>query len=271
MKSKVNFFDTKLRKSYLEKVSLLSLFFSFFSLAIPDGYGLCIGIILVFLLGIIYYIMWKNANKQNEATLDINNSTLIVKIGDIFKEENLKVIAFNEYFDTQVDNRIIADNSLNGIYIKLKVTDVSSLDTSIDTDVNFNEKILSTNDTRTCGKKKRYRLGSIYEYNDYLLTAFSKFDDDNRAYLAMNDYINFLLNFWNEIDIIYAGRPISIPLLGSGITRFKEYDMSEQELLELLIWSFKVSRIKFTYPSNVSIIIHESKKDKINFYNLKED
>lgn len=87
----------------------------------------------------------------------------------------------------------------------------------------------------------------------------------------MSDYINFLLNFWNEIDIIYAGRSISIPLLGTGITRFKEYNtISEQELLELLIWSFKISRIKFSYPSKVSIIIHESKKDKINFFKLKE-
>ena len=87
----------------------------------------------------------------------------------------------------------------------------------------------------------------------------------------MKDYVSFLLNFWNEIAIIYAGRSVSIPLLGSGITRFKENNtISEQELLELLIWSFKVSRIKFTYPSKVSIIVHKSKKDKINFYNLKE-
>jgi hypothetical protein len=87
----------------------------------------------------------------------------------------------------------------------------------------------------------------------------------------MNEFINFLLNFWNEVDIVYNGRSIVIPLLGSGLTRFKNYEMiTDQELLELLIWSFKVSKIKFTYPSTVSIIIHESKKDKINFYKLME-
>ena len=100
--------------------------------------------------------------------------------------------------------------------------------------------------------------------------AFSKFDNSNRAYLYMQDYIDCLINFWDEIDKIYADRSISIPLLGSGITRFKEYEkMSHQELLELLIWSFKVSRVKFNYPSKVTIVIHESQKDKINFYKLK--
>lgn len=87
----------------------------------------------------------------------------------------------------------------------------------------------------------------------------------------MTDYINCLLNFWNEVDIVYANRSVIIPLLGTGITRLRDYDtMSEQEKLELLLWSFKVSRIKFTYPAKVTIVIHESLKDRINFYKLKE-
>jgi hypothetical protein len=64
------------------------------------------------------------------------------------------------------------------------------------------------------------------------MVAFSKFDNDNRAYLKMRDYIDTLIKFWNEVDIIYAGRSVSIPLFGSGITRFQDYSsISEQELL----------------------------------------
>ncbi|MHA6252748.1 macro domain-containing protein [Oceanobacillus sp. CAU 1775] len=33
--------------------------------------------------------------------------------------------------------------------------------------------------------------------------SFSRFDENNRAYLSMQDYISCLLKFWNEIDIIY--------------------------------------------------------------------
>ncbi|MNO25492.1 hypothetical protein D3C76_153320 [compost metagenome] len=202
--------------------------------------------------------------------LVVNNSIVNIKIGDIFNETDLKVIAFNEYFDTQVDNRIISEKSLNGIFLKNVFTDCGLLDNLINTNDHLNNRLLESNVDREKGKKNRYRLGTVLELDNYLLTAFSKFDNNNRAYLDINDFVNFLLNFWNEIDMVYSGRSVSIPLLGSGITRIKEYnDITDQELLELLIWSFKISRIKFTYPSLVTIVIHDSKKDKINFYKLK--
>jgi len=274
MKIKVKLLDYKLLKKYLKVISVLSILcsFAFLVITIPDCLKVLVGIVLIIILALIYIIMWILANVKNNTTLTINNSTMVIKIGNIFEEDGLKVIAFNEYFDTVVDNKIIAESSLNGVYIKTQVDDVNELDNLIRTDSHLAENALDINNTRPYGKKQKYRLGTIFQNNDYLVTAFTKFDNENRACLSMNNYINFLLNFWNEIDIIYAGRSVSIPLLGSGITRFKEYNtISEQELLELLIWSFKVSRIKFTYPSKVSIIIHESKRDKINFFTLKED
>lgn len=273
---KVKLLDKKLFKNYLVVLSVISLFcsFAFIAIKIPDEntIRITVGVILTLVLLIVYVLMWIMANLQKKTILSINNSTLVVKTGNIFEEDELKVIAFNEYFDTLVDNRIIAENTLNGAYIKSEIDEISEIDERMDSDSILNKKVLEDNTTRSYGKKKRYKLGTIFQNNDYLLTAFTRFDTDNRAFLNMDDYINFLLNFWNEIDIIYAGRSVAIPLLGSGITRFKGYDtISEQELLELLIWSFKVSRTKFTYPSKVSIIIHESKKDKINFYELKQD
>jgi hypothetical protein len=274
MKIKVKLFDKKLLKNYLAVLSVISLIcsFVFIVVEIPENCKMCVGIVFALSLLISYIIMWIFANCQKGTTLNINNSTMIIKIGDIFEEDALKVIAFNEYFDTQVDNKIVADNTLNGIYIKSKINDVNELDNLIDADEHLKKKAIRINHSRTNGKKKQYELGTIFQNNEYLLTAFTKFDNDNRAYLNMYDYINFLFNFWNEIDVIYAGRSVSIPLLGSGITRFKEFSaISEQELLELLIWSFKISKIKFTYPSKVSIIIHKSKTDKINFFKLKEN
>ncbi|MDX8047597.1 DUF6430 domain-containing protein [Gracilibacillus sp. S3-1-1] len=281
MKIKVSFFDKSLWKRYFSILSVVSviLSFVFIGIDIPDENKITAIVILFLILIIIYLIMWAQANRSSDVTLNINNSSVRIKVGDIFEEQEnkegddadeppLKVISFNEYFDTLVDDRIISKRTLNGRYINERITNLQEFDHSLE--LELAEKVMESNDNRKRGKKKKYKLGTIFQHGHYLLTAFSKFDDNNRAYLRMNDYINFLINFWNEIDIVYGGRTVVIPLLGSRMTRFKGYDMvSEQELLELLIWSFKVSRIKFKYPAHVRIVIHKSSKDKINFYKLR--
>lgn len=280
--NKVNFLDKNLRKEFLERLSLittiLSLVLIFYD--IPISKKCFLGILFIFLLLIFYTILWYRANNLSSINLNINNSEIEIKIGDIFKEAGVKVIAFNEYFDTIVDDKIISKKSLNGIFInKIGNRKLKELDNLIenDTDLEKNHK-LDYNSSRASRKKQKYRLGSIleYEYDKnkeeiYFLTAMTKFDDNNRAILSFKEFINFLLEFWNNIDIKYNNRTIVIPILGTGITRFREkIDISDQELLNLIIWTFKLSKIKFTYPSKIKIIIHESKKDKINFYDLKQ-
>lgn len=271
-KKKVGICDKDLVKQFLNITSFIGVICTFLLMffTIPEEYKNLKGaIIFTVILVLIYIGIWIRANTVKRVELSINNSVFEIKEGDIFEESSLKVIGFNEYFDTKVDNKIISDKTLNGIYIKKCVDDLLKLDLDIEKDKHLGKNKDSINANRVEGKKQKYILGSIFKNEKYLLTAFSKFDDDNRAYLLMKDYIDFLIKFWDEIDIIYNGESVSIPLMGSGITRFKEYSLSDQELLELLIWSFKISRNKFTYPSKVSIIIHSSKIDKINLYKLK--
>jgi len=271
LKVKVSFFDESILKSYgavLSAIGLIaSLFFIFVS--IPPKYKLCIGVVFVIFLVIIYFILWIRANNLEKINIKLNNKTVTVKSGDIFQEEGLKVIAFNEYFDTIVDGEIITPCSLNGKFINRYVKNVEEFNKKIEKSEHLSNRKLDNDKSRKKGNTQKYQLGSIYKFGEYLLMAFSRFDDDNRAFLTITDYINCLLNFWNEIDIIYANKSVVIPLLGTGITRFKDYAMTEQENLELLLWSLKVSRVKFTYPTKVTIVISKSMKNKINFYKLK--
>lgn len=268
---KVKLFDKKLIQKFYGVLSIIGTVTSLILIFvdIPLASKSWIGIISLILLVICYIYIWYKSNNINNLELNIEGSPLEIKFGDLFEEDGLKVIAFNEYFDTQVDNIIIARNSLNGFFIENYINDIIEFDDRISNDTHLNEKIIDTKITRKAGKTTQYKLGSIFAYEDFLLTAFSHFDKENRAYLSMQDYLGCLLEFWNEIDIIYAGRTIVLPLLGSGITRFKGYEnVSEQELLEIILWSFKVSRIKFRYPSKVKIVISNDKKDKISLFNI---
>ena len=48
----------------------------------------------------------------------INGMDIDIVVGDLFVTDGVKVIPFDEYFDIQVDDKVISRNSLNGIFIK---------------------------------------------------------------------------------------------------------------------------------------------------------
>lgn len=104
--SKVKLFDRSLGKEFLAFLScvefILALILIFFD--IPQSLRVILGCVFLVILIAIYLVLWKTANKLTAIKLDINNSVVNIEIGDIFQYEGLKVIAFNEYFDTIVDD-----------------------------------------------------------------------------------------------------------------------------------------------------------------------
>lgn len=274
---KINFFDKQIIREFYKYLGVISVITSivFLFIDIPFKYKTISGIVALIILFVIYFTIWIYANYRTKIKLRINNSTVEIKFGDIFEDDSeIKAIAFNEYFDTIVDDKIISNNTLNGMFIKKFFPDnVNNLDKYIENDLHLKNNLICENTKRLSGKKKKYSLGSAclidYEKDLYIITALTHFDDDNRAFIELKEYISFLFSFWDEVDRLYSGRTVAIPVFGSGVTRFKNYDnISDQELLELIIWSFKVSRMKFAYPSKLKIIIYKDKKDKINLQRL---
>ncbi|WP_070121698.1 macro domain-containing protein [Bacillus marinisedimentorum] len=232
--------------------------------------------ILLGLVGIsILYILLdllKNT-RLKETKLIVDGSEIVVKTGDIFKfPRNIyKVIAFNEFFDTKVDDKIISKSSLNGQYLNYFYENTSDLDERIYQDQRMQNRIVEKNVERPLGgKHTRYRLGSIFKDKDFFLVAFSKFNDENEANLKLHEYANCLIHFWNEVNSLYAQQEVVVPLLGSGITRHKDFNATPHQLLEVMLWTFKISKVKFREPSKVTILLHGSHHKSINYYKLKE-
>lgn len=230
-------------------------------------------VILVWLIMVVTYYTYSlvKMNKMKSISLSIHGSNFEIKSGNIFESPELKVINFNEYFDTQVDDKIIAKNSLNGQFIqKVLNNNTEKLDKEIETQLK--EKTVEKNDNRKLGKKNKYNLGEIVVYEDYLLTSLTKFTEDNRATISLKEYLEFLMNFWDNLDKIYSGRSVVISLFGSSsLTRFTDaYEISDQDLIEIIIWTFKISKIKFKYPSKITMLLSNNLINKINLYKIKE-
>ena len=270
---KVSLIDKSLINSFLVKMSVISVFVGFYCtfVTIPEKYKFGAGILFIIFAILLYFVSWIYVNFMSKITIDIEGSKINIKSGDIFVQEGYKVIGFNEYFDTIVDNKIISDRSLNGIFLQkhLKI-DVLELDSLIGNYAYEDEEIIEKNIHRTCGNTTKYKLGTIYVYDDYILTAFSRFDSKNRAFLTMPDYLSFLIRFWDKVNQVYAQKNVSVPIFGSGITRIKEHrNISDEELLKIMIWTFRISEMRFKYPAQLSIVIHEDKMSQINLFEIK--
>lgn len=67
----------------------------------------CFTLIVISVFTLKYFL------SKRGVSLSIRGMTIHIKQGDLFKQNGWKVIAFNEFFDTTVDDIIIAHNTLN--------------------------------------------------------------------------------------------------------------------------------------------------------------
>ena len=269
---KVEIFDRRVIKDFLEKISIIATFLSLILIFIdiPACLKLMAGGVFLLILVVVYAWLWYRSNNLKNVDLNIEGSKVAIKTGDIFQQPGFKAIAFNEYFDTQVDDKIISKHSLNGIFIdKHLPKTLSDIDSLID-NYQFEDEEAIERDVQRSGKTIKYKVGTVCVYDEYILAAFSKFDSKNKAVLTMPEYLEFLINFWDNVNRVYAQKDVSVPVFGSGITRIKEHkNISDEDLLKIMLWTFRISEMRFKYPAKLSIIIHKDKIDSINLLDIK--
>lgn len=286
--SKVKLYDKILWAKYLAVLGVLSSFVTFLSFFVTkDDFGMSPGtLIVLFLLLIasIFLFMWLHANTLQTVELTINNTRVTITQGDIWelikkdpkeRKGEISVIAVNDYYDNIVDNRIVAEKSLHGQYIKKLFADgkLAQFDRTVASNEILNrDGNWENNPNRKPGKTVRYSVGSVVEFESYVLAAFTKFDDNNKAYLSAEEYTGFWMRFWENIDEIYAGRTINIPLIGAGITRFRNGKPTKQELLEIMLWTLKISGFHNTYADGkINFVIYPSDVAEIDFYHIQHN
>ena len=270
---KVDFFDKQVRDTFLKisagigtTLSTLLLF-----LDIPEDWQVRSLIVFVAALCLLYLGILVWANKLRTANINIDGTIVTIKSGDIFEEPGLKAIAFNEYFDTEVDNVVISEKSLNGIFLNSYLEGaVADLDREISEFPFEDGEVLERGVVRERGKGIRFRLGTIFLKGNFILTAMSKFDRSNRANLTMPEYLEFLINFWDSVNKVYAQRSVVAPIFGSGITRIQGHkSISDEDLLKIMLWTFRISEMRFKYPAKLTIVVHSEKIDQVNLLEMK--
>lgn len=268
--SKVSIKDRNLWKEYGSKVAIISSIVTLISFCTPSPsawkWRVGSSIAFIFCLIILFIYTWYRANQTKYAYLKINGTNVNVQIGDIFTQKGIKIIGVNNYIDLIADDITIAKATLHGQFIMRHENEIDEIQKAI----NISSTLILEENSNRCNQQS-YDYGSCVLYKDYILTVLTKFDLKNKAYTSIQEYIQFWMTFWMNIDVLYNSRTINIPILGAGQTRFRGIKPAKQELIEIGLWTLKESGFHNNYADkSINFIIYEGDVPEIDFYRIQK-
>lgn len=190
-----------------------------------------------------------------------NNYSIQIEYGDLLEVKNCKkVITFDECFTTKVGDSLsdVKPTSICGQY--LKKNPIQDMQNLID-----RAQLKPMRSKSKYQNKVRYESGMIVPNGEYLLMAFAKLDRDGLGkFFSYDEFLECLSLLWREIDKYYGQNDVCIPILGSGLTRIGDTSFTKQELLDIIIGSYKLSRHKIKLPHKLHIVCKKSDDFSLN-------
>lgn len=222
--------------------------------------------ILVFAITLIFsmvvYAIYLCIRKR--INIEGNNYSIEVMYEDIFNMTTYKkIIPFDECFTTVVGDspsKIKPDSVCGQYLIKHPIDDINKL---------INKASLKPTQNKSRYQNKvRYDSGKLVPNGDFLLLAFAKLDKEGLGELSRDEFLDCLTTLWKEIDKYYGQKSVCMPVLGSGITHGEISLLSQQELLEIIILSYKLSTRKIKSPYKLCIVC--KKRDDFSLNKIGE-
>lgn len=224
--------------------------------------------IVIILFMMIYYITYIILGKifSSSIKLTIRQTPVSISCGNIFQASGLRVIGCDTHFNTRVDDIVISKKSLHGQLVT-KYADENEIKMAIEAEakrLKLQKKTKGLYD---------FPLGTIVRYNSsvdghtYLLLAMTELNKDYEAHTNMAKFEQMLMKMWKEIDRVYASQEVTLPVLGSGISRFDDGPKERDALLRCMLCTLNSSGISLN--AEVSILIY-GKAEDIPLYEYKD-
>lgn len=103
--------------------------------------------------------------------------------------------------------------------------------------------------------------------NRFLLFAFAKTDITTlKAYATVHELWDALSGLWEAVRVRSNGYPVYVPLIGTGLSGV---GLPERQLLDLVILSFAYHTRKSKVAKEVTIVLHEDLRYRIDLKSLK--
>jgi hypothetical protein len=196
------------------------------------------------------------------------NSIIEVVFGDLFKQDGIRVIAVNEFFDSEL-GKPVSEKSVHGMFLKKCFGGhQESFDKQVEEQLKDIEPELAT---KSVGKNRLYPIGStaLLTVNEdrYVVFAFAKTDPTTcKAYSDVTMMWLSLNGLWQRVRIESGGYPVNLPLVGSGLSGL---GLPTRDLLNLIILSAITETKAKEITQKIRIILHRDRFDHLDLRDVK--
>ena len=204
-------------------------------------------------------------------SLSSPDSTVEIKVGDLFDEPGHLVIGANDVFDTE-PGEVIKPSSVQGQFLtRMYHGDHRRLDTDIDVAL----EPLKAERKRESGRKKgkfwRYPIGTTLVLGlpdrRYFLNAYGYMGNDLKVESTADDIWRSLSCLWEQVRLKGHGLEVAIPVIGSDLART---NLPRMTLTKLIVISFIAASKKDFVTEKLTVVIHPKDLDSVDLYALKD-
>lgn len=236
-----------------------------------------ISIILIsFLFSFIYLVFIKKEN----VIWKRSQSKIIARYDDLFEiiysnEEKIVVIPVNDTFETIVDNPgevkkpLVSNSTIHGKWINSIISDKYTQEKLND---DIQEKLKDENFKvikKDRGNNKSFDIGTIAEIKfdnkasktTFYLLAISKFNPDNVAESSRDCIKKSIEKLVSYYDKHGQGKPIYIPLMGSGRSRTS---MTPQDSFDLIKSMLICEKEKIN--GTAEIVVYKGQQSEVSIF-----
>ncbi len=233
----------------------------------PEGPAWYVGFVILAVIGAVC-LAWPV--HRVEFQIPGSDSWFEIRFGDVLASEGVVVIPVNEYFDGELGD-LVSAKSLHGLFIKHILGGVARSFFELTTNDLANVVPEDTNVPRPSGQRVRYPIGTVAhtDVNEkrYLLAALSHTDVESLiAYATVQDLWTCLAGVWKGVREYSNGMPVSIPLIGSGLSKV---GLPPGKLIEVIVTSFLCHTKERKVADRVTLVLPSRLAGKLDLKGIK--
>ncbi len=219
-------------------------------------------LVTYFLLSLIIGIISIWPRKKVSFKLHNTNTSVVIEFGDLFKSDGHRVIAVNEYFDSEIGD-LVSIKSVHGLFVRKTLGGHKNI-----LDDAVTAQLANTNSTdviRPKGKTKKFELGTTitidHDNTTYFLFALANSDNHYKATCSPELMLKALNGLWEKIRNKGNGYDVNIPLVGGGLSGI---GLPSSQLLQLILISLLQYTKKKDINATIRVVLLEDVFDSVD-------